>query len=530
MASNYLVGIGGTGARCLEAVVYLAAAGLFRKPLHVLLIDPDQNNGNATRTRELIEAYQKLTSEPQPRTPKSRGLRSRRLNPPQVFSTSINAGPSGNVLPFFWNDPNPAGRTFKQAIDYASLPEALREFVDIFYSSEDLGTELQGGYQGRTNVGSISLKQDLQATSAIPELGILEFGRALDVDLKNEESRVFVIGSLFGGSGASGIPVVPLLIRDLPAEVLAPINRSRVRFGCAMMAPYFSFPPPRDGYGPGLDSARHPLATKAALLHYSQLPSGYQHAYLIGAPARPITNTGNFRFGENQQNSAHFAELVAALAARDFFDLPSIGSSESELHFADSTQDGVDLGVTWETLPVGQNQKAIRQETKYRLVTLATFCYLFERILLPDIRGAQTYLAADWYRSNFESQLYTTTSDRGDLRVRGDEPSLSKLAGFCASFLAWLSDIGDSAPEKTISLFNWNALKVNNELAAADLIGNLMGNAATTPLYLKGSYNKLLSLLQRLRLHRSGDESSVGLLIYLLHEAASEFCQKNYHF
>ena len=66
MPRDYVIGIGGTGARCVEAIIYLAAAGLFESPLHILLIDPDQNNGNANRTKKLVSAYHQLQRCEQP--------------------------------------------------------------------------------------------------------------------------------------------------------------------------------------------------------------------------------------------------------------------------------------------------------------------------------------------------------------------------------------------------------------------------------------------------------------------------------
>ena len=39
----YAIGIGGTGAKCLESLIHLAAAGMMptNKDLHVLFVDPD---------------------------------------------------------------------------------------------------------------------------------------------------------------------------------------------------------------------------------------------------------------------------------------------------------------------------------------------------------------------------------------------------------------------------------------------------------------------------------------------------------
>lgn len=45
--SIYIIGIGGTGARCIEAIIHFAALGLFnQETLHLLFVDADETNGN----------------------------------------------------------------------------------------------------------------------------------------------------------------------------------------------------------------------------------------------------------------------------------------------------------------------------------------------------------------------------------------------------------------------------------------------------------------------------------------------------
>lgn len=59
MAKDFFVlGIGGTGMRCLEALVHLCAMGMFDDTtIHMLAVDTDAQNGNFQRLRQLKEAY-----------------------------------------------------------------------------------------------------------------------------------------------------------------------------------------------------------------------------------------------------------------------------------------------------------------------------------------------------------------------------------------------------------------------------------------------------------------------------------------
>ena len=62
MAKHYLIGIGGTGARVVEAVLHCCAAGFAPEgltDLTVFLVDPDEGNGNLSRTKTLVAQYQR---------------------------------------------------------------------------------------------------------------------------------------------------------------------------------------------------------------------------------------------------------------------------------------------------------------------------------------------------------------------------------------------------------------------------------------------------------------------------------------
>ena len=51
----YLIGIGGSGAKCVESVVHLASVGLFfQEPIKVLFVDADESNGNVERARNSL--------------------------------------------------------------------------------------------------------------------------------------------------------------------------------------------------------------------------------------------------------------------------------------------------------------------------------------------------------------------------------------------------------------------------------------------------------------------------------------------
>ena len=48
MARCFFIGIGGTGAKCAEALIHLCAAGLGPDRCSIMLVDQDEPNGNAS--------------------------------------------------------------------------------------------------------------------------------------------------------------------------------------------------------------------------------------------------------------------------------------------------------------------------------------------------------------------------------------------------------------------------------------------------------------------------------------------------
>src|SRR5689334_236385 len=57
------IAMGGSGARCAEALAYLCAAGLGPNDLTVLIADADTQNFNVVRAVEVLGIYAKLQGE-----------------------------------------------------------------------------------------------------------------------------------------------------------------------------------------------------------------------------------------------------------------------------------------------------------------------------------------------------------------------------------------------------------------------------------------------------------------------------------
>ena len=54
----FVLGIGGTGMRCIESLIHLCAMGMFDDTdIHLLALDTDKNNGIFSRLKEVKDDY-----------------------------------------------------------------------------------------------------------------------------------------------------------------------------------------------------------------------------------------------------------------------------------------------------------------------------------------------------------------------------------------------------------------------------------------------------------------------------------------
>ena len=60
MNENYLIGIGGTGSKCLDSYIYMCASGLGPDNLWMGIVDQDQPGGNLGKTKANLKKYQTL--------------------------------------------------------------------------------------------------------------------------------------------------------------------------------------------------------------------------------------------------------------------------------------------------------------------------------------------------------------------------------------------------------------------------------------------------------------------------------------
>lgn len=199
--SLFIIAIGGTGMRCLEAFVHLCAVGMFdNEEINILTLDTDQSNGNKGRVERLIELYNKVKTD----NPESPGGSP---NSNTFFSSKLN-------LYRFYTDYSMANRiTYSKLSATQGVAQETEEddhdLADLFLEHDTVQSfNLEHGYRAQTHLGSMLMYHGIveaachyvanKAKATEPELQLADF--LTELQKSGTGARVFVFGSVFGGT------------------------------------------------------------------------------------------------------------------------------------------------------------------------------------------------------------------------------------------------------------------------------------------------------------------------------------------
>lgn len=334
-----IIAIGGTGMRCAECVVHLCAMGMFDDTVvNLLALDTDLENGNFARLRDLVKNYNSITGD--------RGVDSNTL-----FSAKIN---------FFEFSPDYNKKNFNEIAHFGDADTTENDVEGVKWKESDLANlfltpemrdmDLTHGYRAQTQMGSMLMYHAIREhayKNKDKNTGLVRFIRNL---MDNNNSIVFMFGSVFGGTGASSIPILPHALQEA-AKIISRDGQGDVLqnnlFGTVMLTNYFSFLQPKEQKTNEViaTSDKFALNSQAALSFYVEdktVQDTYKRLYLIGREEMrdvSVKNTESVTGGFQQRNPEDYMELAAASAAYDFFKAAKkhIGGTNSKV-FDDHAQ------------------------------------------------------------------------------------------------------------------------------------------------------------------------------------------------
>ena len=297
MKKVFVFCIGGTGIRVMKSIAMLMAGGMDTNGYTVVpvILDPHLDLEEKKNLHSLIDSYK------------------------DIYNKTINNGSSTlNSLDGFFNSEirtinelnNQTNDTqqnagskekFRSYIELANLgADDLNNYlVETMFSTKNLDNPLSVGFKGNPNVGTVVLGEMIEGA---------DWFRAFKQHCEKND-RVFIISSIFGGTGASGYPLLEKKIRLAENE---PAVKNAL-MGAVTVLPYYGLKDPATT-GSDIDSANFYTKTKAALAYYEGTVKS-DYLYYVGEKSLKQVYDNDEK---QQDDKANFIELVAASALFDF--------------------------------------------------------------------------------------------------------------------------------------------------------------------------------------------------------------------
>lgn len=436
----YFISIGGSGARVLESLTHLCAAGLLpnkegKGRLYAMSIDPDTGNGNLVRTHRLLNCLNHF-----------QGL-------DVGTETPLLKTPLAIANPFYWS-PAPTDKNLDGVMAFPAFEKTpVGKLYRTLYTKEERDTTLNEGFRGRPSIGAAVMAKNANDFNAVKKATAWHnLVTEVNSDVATHGSaQIFLAGSIFGGTGAAGLPTIARLLREAFKKNC---ENGTVRIGGALLLPYFSFnPTEEDIKNSGLFAySDHFLTnTKAALRYYADNGgSGYDSIYFLGDGS--MMPTKNFSVGASTQcNDAHIVDLFAATAALHFYTGKNFGANTGNLYYL--SRQSADK-FRWSDFPNVKMEDNTTQSVKELFVQFTRFILAYLHIVKP--------VFADLEAKTINSKGYAWYRDYLEGKVKSDSSEVTNFEQYAESFALWVSQIEKSVGVHSVELINPESFSIDN--------------------------------------------------------------------
>lgn len=299
MPKLFVFAIGGTGERVLRSFTMVLASGaptFDNYEVFPIIIDYDTDNADKARTVKLLQNYAAVHDAAFTQHSAASDLKGQSG---QFFAAKLRNlhGLDNYVFPFH---PATEHEKFREHIGYDQLAgetlgtaKLLTSLYDESKRSDtELNLDMTVGFKGNPNIGSVVF-HTINNTD--------EFAAFRARFQPDSGDKVVIIGSLFGGTGASGIPEIVKAIDGM---------KNDAKIATILVLPYFAPMERKDG---AIQASRFNSKTKAALSFYkdSGLMDKIDKVYYVGDPYPTVIPYSEG--GKDQINNANFVELIAAM-------------------------------------------------------------------------------------------------------------------------------------------------------------------------------------------------------------------------
>lgn len=461
MKKAFIFCIGGTGIRVMKSIIMMMAGGMDTNGYDIvpIIIDPHLDLDEKKRVDALISEYQyiheKSINNGDEKAETLNGFfYANMLTLDDLQATTVAVQTEGSQ------------DAFSKYISRSSLAsDDINNFlVETLFSTKNLNSPLSVGFKGNPNVGTVVLG-DIIARAPWWNIFLTHC---------EQGDKVFIISSIFGGTGASGFPLLEKKIKLADQHP----NVKGADLAAVTVLPYYSL---RNGEtnGSDIDSANFYTKTKAALsYYYGNIKSDY--LYYAGEQSLK-SNYENDE--EKQDDKANFIEMVAASALFDFLGRNKGNQQQFMTRAIIENKDSLDLN-------------SMGSGFKPEIKNVADFMLLRMLVnILPKERH------------------FPLTKNRGFNEAFYNDAEFGALQSFCEVYYEWYSELATNTRA-------FAPIKYDNP---KDMIGWIKGMTIKA----KNDSYFLLKMIQAGNKAKTKDnDNKLRLFLQFAYEAANHYTQK----
>lgn len=471
---NFCYCVGGTGARVAEVAAHLCAMNLADdQDITFIIVDKDAECGGTDQARKVIDSVAALAA-----VNLDGGVSLKRSTVIDPHATKEFCKSDLSVESWDFTEAlravSPQGVTGAASLEasMSSTNQMLREsdaiLLDAFYSNDEQNRDTSQGFYGHPSIGALIFKYMIKNGGW--DNPSASYGDDIAAPVKyflsknaGQSARVFIIGSIFGGTGAS-------IFSNLAYHIRNSVNvndRDRILMSGVLLLPYFTFVSSNNSL---VDPTEFYAKSKVALEQYANdknllktannADGSFDSLYICGQD--PLHTVAPYcHGGKDQKNHFNFVDLAAAKAMTEFFskDEKSVSGGQIFEYRFDPTQ-----GNTLQSVDFN-NTDGIEQPIRAMLT--------FSSFVITRIYGAFKLRANDPYNNRLIRMLYGTDMNEGVLK--GHRPTLqytnvvkeqvektSRLVfGYCSSYIRFLRDIASNGHDWSYTGLNSHDAEYN---------------------------------------------------------------------
>lgn len=416
MAKTFIFAIGGTGARVLRSLTMLMASGVkgMEEDICPIIIDYDLHNGDKNRAITCMKKYseiQKLVAEGESNTDSKiiSAYLENHVGYRPYFTTKIDC--LEGISDWCWQfnvRKELENLKYKEYISYDEINQcsiATQDFVNCLYDTDnnsvytELNLNMREGFQGNPNIGSVVF----DGLKECPEFKVFE-------NNFRDGDRIVIIGSVFGGTGSSGIPKIISAIRNNAKTSIQKANLSVV-----LVLPYFSVNAPTEKEI-SIKSNIFNSKTKAALNYYesSGINKQINSIYYVGdkVPTKVEPHIGN----KLQKNKAHIVELISAMSVVHFItSVPQPKNMQFKFSAAQHSTDGIGIKDLIGNPNNWEKNKFVRDILHNMVNFVYSARYFLDNIVSSPVRMKERQFYQE-LKLNFENKKVRSSNNESIIR------------------------------------------------------------------------------------------------------------------